>query len=81
MARAQPPVASYGGVGAIMDPRWMAAHAAAVAAGRPGYIDPDTGWFVQAGPTLAERQRCCGNGCRHCPYPPDAQARAGRPRR
>ena len=48
----------------------MNAHAVAVAAGEPGYLDPDSGLFVLTGAYLAARGRCCGNGCRHCPYPP-----------
>ena len=43
------------------------------------YEDPDTGFWVMTAATLLERGYCCGNGCRHCPYPPDVQARAGRP--
>lgn len=46
----------------------LAAHAAALAAGEPGYLDPDTGLFVQTAATLAERGTCCDQGCRHCPY-------------
>ncbi len=46
-----------------------AAHDRAVAAGEPGYLDPDTGYFVFTAVTLAERGTCCGSGCRHCPYP------------
>jgi len=46
-----------------------AAHLAAVRAGEPGYLDPDTGLFVLTAISLAARGRCCGEGCRHCPYP------------
>ena len=46
----------------------LAAHRAALAAGAPGYDDPTTGWYVFTAATLAARGRCCGNGCRHCPY-------------
>jgi hypothetical protein len=46
----------------------FAAHAAAVAAGDAGYIDPATGLFVLTARFLADRGWCCGNGCRHCPY-------------
>jgi hypothetical protein len=45
-----------------------AAHDAAVAGGDAGYADPATGFFVFTAATLLERGRCCGNGCRHCPY-------------
>jgi hypothetical protein len=53
------------------------AHAAAVAAGDPGYIDPDTGFFVFTELALLEQGSCCGSGCRHCPYGngPDRQQR------
>lgn len=49
-------------------PHVEAAHAA-VRAGEPGYLDPDSGLFVLTAITLAARGRCCGEGCRHCPYP------------
>ena len=57
-----------------------AAHDAAVAAGADTYRDPTTGFVVLTAPMLARRGHGCGNGCRHCPYPPDEQTRAGRPR-
>ena len=50
------------------DPRIEAAHAAAVAAGQAGYLDPDTGLFVLTAAFLAKRGTCCTRGCRHCPY-------------
>jgi hypothetical protein len=50
----------------------MARHDAAVAAGDAGYLDPDSGLFVLTAAFLTERGTCCGRGCRHCPYPPDA---------
>jgi Family of unknown function (DUF5522) len=46
----------------------LAAHGAAVAAGRPAYEDPATGLSVLTAATLAERGSCCEQGCRHCPY-------------
>jgi hypothetical protein len=52
-------------------PRWdeiINAHRAAMAAGEPGYLDPDTGLFVMTAAQLADRKQCCGSGCRHCPY-------------
>ena len=48
--------------------RILAAHAAALAAGEPGYLDPSTGLFVLTAAYLAARATCCGRGCRHCPY-------------
>lgn len=46
----------------------LAAHAAAMAAGEPGYMDPATGLFVFTAKYHAERGTCCENDCRHCPY-------------
>jgi hypothetical protein len=46
----------------------QARHDAAVEAGEPGYIDPETGLFVLTAAYLAARGECCGSGCRHCPY-------------
>lgn len=66
-------------MGAVTDPAIIAAHDAAVARGEPTYRDPATGYTVMTAATLAGRGRCCGNGCRHCPYPPEEQRRAGRP--
>jgi hypothetical protein len=48
--------------------RIAAAHDAAVAAGEPGYLDPETGYFVFTAAALAARGECCESGCRHCPY-------------
>ncbi|MGD0391167.1 MAG: DUF5522 domain-containing protein [Acidimicrobiales bacterium] len=44
------------------------AHRMAMARGEPGYLDPETGLFVLTALQLADRQQCCGSGCRHCPY-------------
>jgi hypothetical protein len=46
----------------------MARHAAAVTSGEPMYSDPDTGLFVLTADFHLRRGRCCGSGCRHCPY-------------
>ncbi len=46
----------------------LAAHAAALADGEAGYLDPVTGLFVMTAAYLAERGTCCDTGCRHCPY-------------
>jgi Family of unknown function (DUF5522) len=46
----------------------LAAHAGALAAGDPGYLDPASGLFVLTAGFLAARGTCCGRGCRHCPY-------------
>ena len=44
------------------------AHRDAVQSGKPGYIDPQSGLFVMTESYLRSRGRCCGNGCRHCPF-------------
>ncbi len=46
----------------------LAAHAAALARGDPGYLDPRSGLFVLTASFLLERGACCHSGCRHCPY-------------
>jgi hypothetical protein len=46
----------------------LLAHAEALNAGNPGYLDPETGLFVLTAGFLANRGTCCGRGCRHCPY-------------
>lgn len=48
--------------------RVLAAHAAALDAGEPGYADPTTGAWVFTAATLAATGRCCEMGCRHCPW-------------
>lgn len=69
----------------MLDPRQRAAieaaHQQALRAGEAGYMDPSSGLFVLTSDQLLKRGHCCGNGCRHCPYPPDEQRRAGRPLR
>jgi hypothetical protein len=59
----------------VTTPASVAAHDAAVSAGEPGYRDPDTGLFVLTAAWLEARGTCCGNGCRHCPYPDESKAR------
>jgi Family of unknown function (DUF5522) len=46
----------------------LMAHAEALQAGKPGYLDPATGFMVWTAAYLAARGTCCDNGCRHCPY-------------
>ncbi|MDQ2649717.1 MAG: DUF5522 domain-containing protein [Actinomycetota bacterium] len=46
----------------------LAAHRAAVDAGRPTYVDPATGLFVFTAAHHLQRGTCCDSGCRHCPY-------------
>ena len=33
-----------------------------------GYMDPSTNLFVMTEWFLRSRGKCCGNGCRHCPF-------------
>ena len=63
----------------MISERARRAHADAVRRGQDGYIDPDTGYFVLTATALTRRGGCCGMGCRHGPYPPEEQGRAGRP--
>lgn len=63
----------------MLDPAVQRAHDAAEAAGQAGYLDPSTGLFVMTAAYLRSRGKCCGSGCRHCPWPADEQRRAGRP--
>ncbi len=46
----------------------MSLHDAAVAAGRPTYVDPASGFVVLTRRAHLERGSCCANGCRHCPW-------------
>ncbi len=56
-----------------------ALHDAACEAGALQYTDPATGFRVFTRLGLERRGRCCGCGCRHCPYGHAAvQDRAGR---
>lgn len=55
-----------------MDEPFVAAHARAVAAGQRTYRDPVTGFVVMTELTHLDRGRCCGSGCRHCPFDHDA---------
>ncbi|KAG2982780.1 hypothetical protein PC128_g25297 [Phytophthora cactorum] len=43
-------------------------HRAACSNQQAMYTDPATGYSVMTAYILKERQVCCGNGCRHCPY-------------
>jgi iron complex transport system substrate-binding protein len=52
-------------------------HADACASKRPSYTDPFTGYEVFTADSLAQRGYCCGNGCRHCPFPPSESSHAG----
>lgn len=45
-----------------------ATHERACALGQRMYTDPVTGFEVFTESGLRARGRCCGSGCRHCPY-------------
>lgn len=62
-----------------LSPAAAAAHRSACLRGEAGYLDPASGLFSPTSTYLLERGRCCGCGCRHCPYPARLQAEAGRP--
>ncbi len=49
-------------------------HDRASAAGESFYEDPESGLFVFTEFELLRRGRCCGTGCRHCPYAHEAVA-------
>jgi hypothetical protein len=59
--------------------RIQSLHDAADARGDALYQDPDSGLWVMTANRLRRNGKCCGSGCRHCPWPPEEQARAGRP--
>jgi len=63
----------------MIDDAITKAHEAAIARGDSMYADPSTGLYVMTVKALRDRGYCCGNGCRHCPYSPEEQKRAGRP--
>ncbi len=46
----------------------LAAHRAAVEAGRPDYLDPRTAAVVITAAEHVRRGSCCAHDCRHCPY-------------
>lgn len=55
----------------------MAAHEHAMDQGRPGYLDPATGYFVFTAAEHWARGTCCSSGCRHCPYAAGARQAGG----
>jgi hypothetical protein len=46
----------------------ISAHNESLALEEPGYLDPETGFFVFNAKTLADQGKCCTNICRHCPF-------------
>jgi hypothetical protein len=47
---------------------WVPIHSQACHAGQGGYTDPTTGFFVFSAHSHQQRGKCCGRGCRHCPF-------------
>ncbi|MEO1731221.1 MAG: DUF5522 domain-containing protein [Pseudomonadota bacterium] len=56
-------------------------HDAACARGDHTYVDPETGFVVFTRLGLLDRDRCCGAGCRHCPFGHESVNLAARSRR
>ncbi|KAJ1938966.1 hypothetical protein EC988_007436, partial [Linderina pennispora] len=54
--------------GDIEDTPWKRIHEAALANGDRTYTDPATGYTVFTELSHLDREYCCGNACRHCPY-------------
>ncbi|KAL8559853.1 hypothetical protein ACOMHN_030189 [Nucella lapillus] len=44
------------------------AHVQALKAGDTTYLDPMTGYEVITRLAHLQRDNCCGNACRHCPF-------------
>ncbi len=56
----------------MTEPNYWDIHEAAVERGETIYTDPGTGFMVFTSLGLKARGRCCGAGCRHCPYEHEA---------
>jgi diphthamide synthase (EF-2-diphthine--ammonia ligase) len=50
------------------DAGFVAVHRQACEAGRHTYTDPATGYQVFTELAHLQRGKCCGSGCRHCPF-------------
>jgi hypothetical protein len=48
--------------------RLHALHEEACAQNKDFFVHPDTGCVVMTRVGLLKRKRCCGSGCRFCPY-------------
>lgn len=67
-ATASPRASGSTGPGACDMPDAWAVHEEACREGHSTYPDPATGFRVMTRVALEARGRCCGCGCRHCPY-------------
>jgi hypothetical protein len=47
---------------------WVQPHAEALERGDKFYADPETGLMVMTEHAHNSRGKCCGSGCRHCPF-------------
>jgi diphthamide synthase (EF-2-diphthine--ammonia ligase) len=52
----------------VTDVDFWSIHEAACERGETTYVDPQTGFVVFTRLGLLARDRCCGAGCRHCPF-------------
>ena len=69
----RPPGQGLGQLLQGLETRGQELHADACASNLPSYTDPVTGYDVFTADFLRRRGYCCGNGCRHCPYPAAAK--------
>ncbi len=65
----------------LSQPDCWETHEAACGRGEPTYADPETGYTVFTRLGLLERERCCGAGCRHCPFGHESVPLAARSKR
>lgn len=65
--KAKVPWVSYTRLGSSERTIYMV-HLKAVKQHKLTYKDPETGYTVMAISQLLLNGKCCGNGCRHCPY-------------
>lgn len=52
----------------MTDVDFWSIHEAACELGKTTYVDPQTGFVVFTRLGLLARDKCCGAGCRHCPF-------------
>lgn len=52
----------------MINPEIWKLHSEACEGGETFYLDPDSGFHVFTEVGLNERVKCCGSGCRHCPF-------------
>ncbi|WP_347341862.1 DUF5522 domain-containing protein [Microvenator marinus] len=59
-------------------PKALEAHIQACIREEAMYEDPESGLWVLTSVYLRNRGKCCGSGCRHCPWSEPEQKKAGR---